>query len=105
MDRWQREIKIVLALTFFALLLSYFVGHLTEIFLIISLILLIRQSLIINDLELWLSRGAFRDYRDRKGIWSDIYYHLWKIKKTDKKRKKKAQSHDRSIPQIHRCFA
>jgi two-component system phosphate regulon sensor histidine kinase PhoR len=89
MDRWQREIKIVLALAFFAFLLSYFVGHLTGILLVISLILLIRQSLVINDLERWLSRGAFRDYRDRKGIWSDIYYHLWKIKKTDKKRKKK----------------
>lgn len=89
MDRWQREIKIVLALIFFALLLSYFIGHLTDILLVVSVALLIRQSLVINDLERWLSRGAFRDYRDRKGIWSDIYYHLWKIKKTEKKRKKK----------------
>lgn len=89
MDRWQREIKIVIALVLPALLLSYFIGHLSLMLLCISVLLLIKQTLAINELESWLSRGAFRDYRDRKGIWADIYYHLWKIKKTDKKRKKK----------------
>ena len=89
MDRWQREIKIVIALVLPALALSYFIGHLSLILLCISVLLLIKQTLAINELESWLSRGAFRDYRDRKGIWADIYYHLWKIKKTEKKRKKK----------------
>ncbi|AEG02605.1 phosphate regulon sensor histidine kinase PhoR [Methylomonas methanica] len=89
MDRWQREIKIVIALVLPALLLSYFIGHLSLMLLCISVLLLIKQTIAINELESWLSRGAFRDYRDRKGIWADIYYHLWKIKKTDKKRKKK----------------
>lgn len=89
MDRWQREIKIVIGLVLPALLLSFFIGHLSQMLLFISVLLWIRQTLAINELERWLSRGAFRDYRDRKGIWGDIYYHLWKIKKTDKKRKKK----------------
>lgn len=89
MDRWQREIKIVIALVLPALLLSYFIGHLSLMLLGISVLLLIKQTIAINELESWLRRGAFRDYRDRKGIWADIYYHLWKIKKTDKKRKKK----------------
>lgn len=89
MVRWHREIKVVVALVLPALLLSYFIGHLSLMLLCISLLLLIKQTLAINELESWLSRGAFRDYRDRKGIWADIYYHLWKIKKSDKKRKKK----------------
>lgn len=89
MDRWQREIKIVLGLVLPALLLSYFIGYLSEMLLLIGWTLLLRQTLAVNELERWLSRGAFRDYRDRKGIWADIYYYLWKIKKTDKKRKKK----------------
>lgn len=89
MDRWQREIKIALAWVLCAWLLSYFTGYLSEMLMLIGWGLLLKQSLLVNELERWLSRGAFRDYRDRKGIWADIYYHLWKIKKTDKKRKKK----------------
>ena len=89
MVRWKREINIVIALLLPVLLLSYFVGHLSELLLVVTIGLLIKQTMAINELEKWLSRGAFRDYRDRKGIWGDIYYHLWKIKKTDKKRKKK----------------
>ena len=89
MQRWSREITITFGLALAALIASYFIGHLSDLLLAITLILLVRQTLAINELEKWLSRGMFRDYRDRKGIWGDIYYHLWKIKKTDKKRKKK----------------
>ena len=89
MDRWRREIGIASALVFLVLVLSFFIGHLLQMLLVICVFLLIKQSLAINELEQWLSRGAFRDYRSRKGIWGEIYYHLWKIKKSDKKRKKK----------------
>jgi two-component system phosphate regulon sensor histidine kinase PhoR len=89
MGRWHRESKIVITLVLLALTLSYFFEHLSEMLLVVSLVLLIRQTLAVNELEKWLSRGVFCDYRTRKGIWSDIYYHLWKIKKADKKRKKK----------------
>ncbi len=89
MQRWQREINSVIALLAFALPLGYFTGYLTLILLVIVTILLIRQTLHINALEHWLSRGAFGDQREQKGIWGDIYYHIWKIKKTEKKRKKK----------------
>ena len=89
MDRWKREIRIAIALVLLALILSYFVDHLRDMLLVITTFLLIRQTLAINEFEIWLSQGAFRDHRERKGIWGEIYYHLWKIKKTDKKRKKK----------------
>lgn len=89
MQRWQREFIIVTSLVLPALIASYFIGHLNDMLLIITSGLLIRQSQSINELEKWLSRGMFRDYRDHKGIWGDIYYHLWRIKKSDKKRKKK----------------
>ena len=89
MQRWQREISIALSLTAPALVLSYFIGHLSTLLLIITTFLLIRQTLEIGELEKWLSKGAFGDMRHKKGIWGDIYYHLWKLKKTEKKRKKK----------------
>lgn len=89
MGRWHREIKLVLALVLPLLALSYFIGHLSQMLLAVSVFLLVRQSLAVNELERRLNRGFFRDSRDRKGIWGDIYYHLWKIKRSDKKRKKK----------------
>lgn len=89
MQRWRREIKIVISMLLLALIASYFIGHLSLLLLTISTTLLIRQTLAINELEKWLSRRTFRDYRHRKGIWGDIYYHLWKISKSDKKRKKR----------------
>jgi two-component system phosphate regulon sensor histidine kinase PhoR len=89
MHRWQREISIALSLMAAALVLAYFIGHLSTLLLFITIFLYIRQSLAISELEKWLSRGAFGDMRHKKGIWADIYYHLWKLKKTEKKRKKK----------------
>ena len=89
MQRWQREINITIGLVTPALIISFFVGHLSTLLLAVTSFLLIRQILAINELEKWLNKGAFGDKRDQKGIWGDIYYHLWKIKKTEKKRKKK----------------
>jgi len=89
MQRWHREFVIVFSLVSAALIASVFIGHLSDMLLLISTALLVQQTRSVNELEKWLSRGMFRDYRDCKGIWGDIYYHLWKIKKSDKKRKKK----------------
>lgn len=89
MQRWQREINITIGLVTPALVVSFFVGHLSTLLLAVTSFLLIRQTLAVNELEKWLNKGAFGDRRDQKGIWGDIYYHLWKIKKTEKKRKKK----------------
>ncbi len=89
MHRWQREINFLLAITAPVLLLGYITQHLTLILLALSTFLLVKQTIQIDRLEKWLSRGAFGDKREQKGIWRDIYYHIWKIKKIDKKRKKK----------------
>ena len=89
MQRWQREINITIGLVVPAVIVGFFVGHLSTLLLAVTSFLLIRQTLAVNELEKWLNKGAFGDKRDQKGIWGDIYYHLWKIKKTEKKRKKK----------------
>jgi two-component system phosphate regulon sensor histidine kinase PhoR len=89
MRRWQREIKIFLCFLFIAGVLTYFFGHLSLFLLAVTSLLLVRQTIYINQLEIWLSKGAFGDNRQQKGIWRDIYFHIWKIRKIDKKRKKK----------------
>ncbi|WP_150046295.1 MULTISPECIES: phosphate regulon sensor histidine kinase PhoR [Methylomonas] len=89
MGRWKREIGIAIAVMLPLLVLGWFIGHTSQMMLTATWLMLIKQCLSINELEQWLARGNFRDLKNRKGIWSDIYYHLWKIKKAEKKRKKK----------------
>ncbi|WP_349432161.1 phosphate regulon sensor histidine kinase PhoR [Methylomarinum sp. Ch1-1] len=86
---WWRETYIVALLFIAALILSFFIGHFVELLLLLTIYLLVRQTLLISALERWLRRGAIGDNLKAKGIWEDIYYHLYKIKKNEKKRKKK----------------
>ena len=89
MQRWYREINLFFLFTLAALLIGLFIGRPTLCLLIAVTFLLIRQTLYIDQLEKWLSRGAFGDKRQKNGVWRDIYYHISKIRKIDKKRKKK----------------
>lgn len=89
MQRWRREINITIALLIPALLLSFFIGHLALLLLVITLFLLIKQTLSVNKLERWLSQGGVGERPDFRGIWGDIYYHLYKIRKSQKRRKRK----------------
>ncbi len=89
MSRWSREIKIVLLLLALVVGLSLFIGHLTLLLLLLCLGLLITQTMLINKLERNLSRRVLKDNKDAKGIWADIYYHLYRIKKKERQRKKK----------------
>ncbi|PPD42728.1 MAG: histidine kinase, partial [Methylomonas sp.] len=89
MDRWKREIAIAALWIAVALVLGSIMGYRAEWLLAVTVVLLTRQSLAINELEQRLRHGIFRDYRSRRGIWGDIYWHLWKIKKSEKKRKKR----------------
>jgi two-component system phosphate regulon sensor histidine kinase PhoR len=99
MGRWAREWNIVIGLLLITIILSYFIGHFIQLLLLVTIYLLVRQTLLINQLERWLSRGAVGDNPDRKGIWEDIYFHLYKLKKNQKRRKKKL---GKMIDQFHK---
>ena len=89
MPRRLSELGNALVLLALAVVLSAVVGHFSQIALLLLTALYVRQSMRIHALEAWLSRGAFGDRRQQRGIWGDIYNHIWKIRKIDKKRKKK----------------
>lgn len=52
-------------------------------------IMLVRQLYQINRFERWIRTGGTAKYPKTKGIWEEIYYHVYRIKKNEKKRKKK----------------
>lgn len=98
MSVWQKEIATLLLL----LLLVAIVGGLTGLFLpllfLLTLGLLCRQIFQIRRFEKWISRGGKGQYPKTTGIWEEIYYHVYRMRKAEKKRKKKLT---KTIEQFH----
>ena len=51
--------------------------------------IIIRQVVQISRFEKWISTGGQSKYPKTSGIWEEIYYHVYRIKKNEKRRKKK----------------
>ncbi len=86
--RWRRETGMVLLGLTLVFVISLFSGHFLLWLILLLLILLIRQSVLINQLERNLSQGFLADNQQAKGIWEEIYLHLYKIRKKEAQRKK-----------------
>jgi two-component system phosphate regulon sensor histidine kinase PhoR len=89
MARWWREIVVVIFLLLLVSIISFFTGHYVEWLLLVTVGLLVWQTFQVNRLERRLNIGKIGKNIQAKGIWEDIYYHLYKIKKAEVKRKKK----------------
>ncbi len=85
---WRKEIFKQCLLIIFAVILSAFIGHFSQMLIVILLVVLIQQAVLITQLESWLSRGAGGEIPRGLGIWEDIYYHFYRIRAAKKKRKK-----------------
>jgi two-component system phosphate regulon sensor histidine kinase PhoR len=86
---WRRELAALVLMIGFAAVLSYFIGNFITMIVLILSFIIIRQAMLITRLERWLSRGANTKMPTTSGIWADIYYHFYRIKKNSRKRKKK----------------
>ena len=92
MGAWKKEIGTI----FLLLSTTAIVGGLTGLFqpllFLLLLAIIMRQVVQINRFETWISRGGSRKYPKTTGIWEEIYYHVYRIKKNEKRRKKKLSS-------------
>ncbi len=86
---WRRELTFLFIAIALAAIISHFVGFFAHMLVLILVFALIHQAKIITGLENWLSHGARGKVPTSYGIWGDIYYHLFRIRKKDKQRKKK----------------
>jgi two-component system phosphate regulon sensor histidine kinase PhoR len=89
MSFWQKEIGIALLLFLAALVAGSLTGHVLLFVFLVMLGLWISQLFQISRFERWVSTGGRGKYPKATGIWEDIYYHVYRIKKNEKKRKKK----------------
>jgi two-component system, OmpR family, phosphate regulon sensor histidine kinase PhoR len=89
MGVWRKEINTVLLL----MLATTIVGAITGLFLpllfLLMLGIIMRQVVQISRFEKWISTGGRSKYPKTTGIWEEIYYHVYRIKKNEKRRKKK----------------
>ncbi|MGZ5007205.1 MAG: phosphate regulon sensor histidine kinase PhoR [Methylobacter sp.] len=89
MGIWQRELITALLLFFAVVIIGGMTGLFMPLMLLLTLGILMRQLFQINRFEKWIRTGGRAKYPKTTGIWEEIYYHVYRIKKNEKKRKKK----------------
>ncbi len=89
MAAWQKELTIALLLFTLVAIVGGITGWFLPLMLLLTLGMLIYQVIQISRFENWLSTGVRSAYPKSTGIWEDIYYHVYRIRKNEKKRKKK----------------
>lgn len=86
---WKKELTIVLCLFVLVAIIGAMTGLFLPLMLLLTLSMLIYQIRQISRFENWLSLGAQSSYPKATGIWEDIYYHVYRLRKNERKRKKK----------------
>ncbi|MDD2723057.1 MAG: phosphate regulon sensor histidine kinase PhoR [Methylovulum sp.] len=89
MDAWRKEFISVLSLLFAAFVIGSVTDTLFPALFWMTLFLLICQFRQIRRFEKWICAGGKGQYPKTSGIWEEIFYHIYRIKKSDKRRKKK----------------
>jgi len=88
MHFWNSDVLRLFIAVFLAAIVSIFIGHFLYLLLLVCIIYILRQALLLNQIEHWLRSGAKASHPSHSGIWDEIYYHIFHIKKSNKKRKK-----------------
>lgn len=89
MTAWHKEITIVLLLFVIVTIVGGVTGWFLYLTLLLVSCLLIHQVIQIHRFEKWLGRMSGGSHPKVSGVWEEIYYHVYRIKKNNKKRKKK----------------
>ena len=89
MGVWQKEIITGLLLFLAVSIVGGMTGLFMPLALVLTLAMLMRQLFQINRFERWIRTGGRTTYPKTSGIWEEIYYHVYRIKKNEKRRKKK----------------
>ena len=89
MGVWQKELITALLLFLAVSIVGGMTGLFMPLALLLTLSILMRQLFQISRFEKWIRTGGRTKYPRTTGIWEEIYYHVYRIKKNEKKRKKK----------------
>jgi two-component system phosphate regulon sensor histidine kinase PhoR len=85
---WQREIMTFLGLFLVVCVIGFFTKLFVPLLFILTLFILFRHLYQIHRFEKWLRTGGRTNYPKTTGVWEELYYHVYRIKKNNKRRKK-----------------
>lgn len=89
LNLWLKEISYIFLFVVIAAILSHFIGYFMPMVILILIYTLVRQAILLHHFEQWLSKGAnSATAKIKTGVWGNIYYHFYRIKQKEKKRKK-----------------
>lgn len=89
MNAWRTEVVGMLLLLLVVAIVGATSGWFWPLLILLLLLMLGYEIFQISRFESWIRTGGRGRYPKAKGIWEDIYYHIYRLKKNDKKRKKK----------------
>ena len=89
MKLWHFEITTAIFLLLSSLVVSAFLGYLFPVLFFVISCVAMYQCYQAGRLERWLRAGGGGKYPKARGVWDEIYYHIYRIKKSDKLRKKR----------------
>lgn len=89
MAAWHKELTIALLLFVLVIIIGGITGWFLHLTLLLVSGLLIHQLIQIHRFEKWLGKMPGGAYPKATGIWEEIYYHVYRMRKNNKKRKKK----------------
>ena len=85
---WRQEAVFVFFALAFASVLGYLAGFGFKVFYLLLYVYLAWHIYQIYRLYVWLSRGKTRYPPDARGLWGDIFYMLFKVRKKSSRRQK-----------------
>ncbi|WP_455219476.1 phosphate regulon sensor histidine kinase PhoR [Kaarinaea lacus] len=86
---WIKEFWRIVALGFLALIFGLIIDQLAITLLFAVLIYLGWHIYNLYRLEQWISQRQSTSPPDAQGIWGEIFYHIYKLQRSNRKRKKK----------------
>jgi two-component system phosphate regulon sensor histidine kinase PhoR len=89
MGIWQKDIMTALLLLLVTAIVGGITGYFLPLLLLLMFSILMNQIVQISRFEKWISTGGRGKYPKTSGIWEEIYYAVYRIKKNEKRRKKK----------------
>ncbi len=89
MGMWQKELLSGLLLFLAVSIIGAMTGFFMPMALALALSMLVWQLFQIHRFEKWIRAGGGSKYPKMRGIWEEIYFHVYRLKKNEKKRKKK----------------
>jgi two-component system phosphate regulon sensor histidine kinase PhoR len=89
MQAWSNELSWIALLLLIASVIGLMTGWFIPLIALLIFGFLIWQIIQISRFASWISQGGRGKYPKAKGIWEQIYYHVYQLKKQEKRRKKK----------------